>query len=629
MAMWAANSHGGGSTSSLGRLTLVVVLACFVAFQCIYFNSFLAVLSTHRMTQAHAYLRNQTSNASSTTIDHPHDLYNISSATESTPGSQELLGQRQQLLEHNNTILLIEPRDDGDDIGEPYVPPSSPAFADSPTSISSPPTPTTPIPPNPPNPTTTYTATNPPTPTTAPPKPPEPTTYTTPNATTTIAPPKPPLPALSLADAVLATSFHALFDRPDHAAISTTFPQATRGIVLSLHHAMVPIGASLVRELRALGNKDPIQVMHCFEAELPEADQALLLDIEDANVEIIDVCSLLVAADLLTAEAATDFQNYWLKPLAVLVTSFDEVMLLDVDNLFVRDPAELWTTPLYLDTGTLFFYDRVLNFNFWLNEAQADGRAYLRIFLETFPYTSFGLHPPTNPSQRLQDSMIYARHTAHEQDSSVVLLQKSRAGVPVLKILWHLATYQRHHGHPFSWYIRTRTSLSHYLTLRQTRGDKESFWLSFELGQVPYAFSPWAASVVAKPGDVPAHPDTLCGSLAQFVPTTNANDPAVLLFVNGGDVIDIVDTGTGASGGHDWDGRGAQLLADIPHHVTPRHKRHPTPAFGFRGTYDQTCLIGDGATALDESFHELASRRIRWAVDVAKRMEWQATIVHT
>ncbi|RHZ34212.1 hypothetical protein DYB26_011444, partial [Aphanomyces astaci] len=316
MAMWAANSHGGGSTSSVGRLTLVVVLACFVAFQCIYFNSFLAVLSTHRMTQAHAYLRNQTSNASSTTIDHPHDLYNISSATESTPGSQ-------QLLEHNNTILLIEPRDDGDDIGEPY---------------------------------------------------------------------------------------------------------ATRGIVLSLHHAMVPIGASLVRELRALGNKDPIQVMHCFEAELPEADRALLLDIEDANVEIIDVCSLLVAADLLTAEAATDFQNYWLKPLAVLVTSFDEVMLLDVDNLFVRDPAELWTTPLYLDTGTLFFYDRVLNFNFWLNEAQADGRAYLRIFLETFPYTSFGLHPPTNPSQRLQDSMIYARHTAHEQDSSVVLLQKSRAG---------------------------------------------------------------------------------------------------------------------------------------------------------------------------------------------------------
>ncbi|ETV95968.1 hypothetical protein H310_10624 [Aphanomyces invadans] len=402
----------------------------------------------------------------------------------------------------------------------------------------------------------------------------------------------------------LATSFQSLFDRPN-AVISTRYPHAARGIVLSLHHAMVPIGASLIRELRALGNVDPVQVMHCFDSELPESDRALLLAIPDANIEIIDACAALVSAELLTPDAAKDFQNFWLKPLAVLVSSFDQVMLMDVDNIFVANPATLWTTPLFIDTGTLFFHDRVLSYNFWLNEVQGDGRPYLRTFLDSFPYASFGLTRPTSPSKRLQDSMIFARHTAHEQDSSVVLLHKSRAGVATLKVLWHLATYERHHGHPFSW------------------GDKESFWLSFELAQVPYAFTPWAASVVSKPDDVTAHPDTLCGSLAQYDPTPN--DSPSILFVNGGDVIDIVDTGGGTEAvatRTDWEARGARLLARIPQYVTPRHTRHPTPAFGLRGAYDQTCLIGDGSARLDEAFHDVVTRRIQWTVDVAAQMAW-------
>ncbi|KAH9076732.1 hypothetical protein Ae201684P_010667 [Aphanomyces euteiches] len=66
-----------------------------------------------------------------------------------------------------------------------------------------------------------------------------------------------------------------------------------------------------------------------------------------------------------------------------------------------------------------------------------DGRSYLSSFLETFPYHDFGLPPFQSPSPQLQKSQIYARATAHEQDSSMVLLDKRVAGPTVLKVLWH------------------------------------------------------------------------------------------------------------------------------------------------------------------------------------------------
>ncbi|CAK4122987.1 unnamed protein product [Aphanomyces euteiches] len=233
-----------------------------------------------------------------------------------------------------------------------------------------------------------------------------------------------------------------------------------------------------------------------------------------------------------------------------------------------------------------------------------DGRSYLSSFLETFPYHDFGLPPFQSPSPQLQKSQIYARATAHEQDSSMVLLDKRVAGPTVLKVLWHLATSRRFHDPPFSW------------------GDKESFWLAFELSQRPYRFSDWAASVVSKPEDLNEHKNTLCGSLAQFMPF-EAEATATLLFVNGGEIIDLVESvGDMASNTTNWTERGQAAIQRVPRFVTPRHKRRAAMSMASRGMLDQTCLIDQGATDLNPAFIAILERRIHMVQDIAQSIPW-------
>ncbi|KAH9158240.1 hypothetical protein LEN26_003115 [Aphanomyces euteiches] len=383
----------------------------------------------------------------------------------------------------------------------------------------------------------------------------------------------------------------------------TKFANATRGIVMTMSTAMVPMGTSLIQELRQLGNTDPIQIMYCLDSDLSQ-DAQTLLNATDPNVELIDLCELLVHAKLFGRSWPRAYQSYWLKPLALLGSSFDQVLLMDVDNIFVEDPAVLWTSKSFLDKGMVFFYDRVVDLKWAFNLPWSKGRTYLSHFLDHFPYEMFNLsYAP--PSPHLRDSRIFAMQTAHEQDSSVVLIDKTRAGKTVLNVLWYLATYERIHGRQFS------------------HGDKETFWLAFELAHVPSSFSPWGAAVVSQAQDMALHPDTLCGSLAQYLPQDDATPR--LFYVNGRDVIDLVDVN--ARNATNWTARSLAMTNSIPDHVSPRQTRHVARDNFVSGEFQQTCMVGDGATPLPPSFKAQATRRIQAALDVALQMNWSQAFV--
>ncbi|KAG9411150.1 hypothetical protein AC1031_016800 [Aphanomyces cochlioides] len=355
--------------------------------------------------------------------------------------------------------------------------------------------------------------------------------------------------------------------------------------------AMVPMGTSLIQELRQLGNTDPIQIMFCLDSDLSQ-DAQTLLNATDPNVELIDLCELLVQANLFGLSWHRAYQSYWLKPLALLGSSFDQVLLTDVDNIFLDDPAVLWTSKSFLDKGMVFFYDRVVNLKWALNLPWSKGKTYLSHFLDHFPYETFNLsYAP--PSPHLRESRIFAMQTAHEQDSSVVLIDKARAGKTVLNVLWYLATYERIHGRQFS------------------HGDKETFWLAFELAHVPYSFSPWGAAVVSQAEDMALHPDTLCGSLAQYLPQENETPRLLYVEINA----------------TNWTARSIEMTSSIPDHVTPRQKRHVSRDIFVAGEFRQTCMVGDGATPLPPSFKAQATRRIQAALDVALQMDWSQAFV--
>ncbi|CAK4101698.1 unnamed protein product [Aphanomyces euteiches] len=408
----------------------------------------------------------------------------------------------------------------------------------------------------------------------------------TPQATTTTAaPPKPDV------------SFGYLFGvSPLSSKIK--YASSVRGIIMCMHSALVPIGASLIRELRDSGATEPIQVFYCLENELSESAKAAILA-ADPQVEIIDLCRYLIQVNLFPDEMhARQFQNFWLKPLALVVSPFAEVMLLDVDNIFVQNPSRLWLSRAYRETGTLFFHDRVLDFSQFLNQDVGIDRTYIQDFFDSFPYSHLNLDRPKGPSTTMNASMVWNKHTAHEQDSSVVLMDKARAGTNVLRVLWYLVAHKRFLDPiTYSW------------------GDKEAFWIAYELSQVPYQFTSWNCGVVSEPNDIALHPTTLCGSLAQFSPDEGN---ATLFYVNGNAIINVYRRGDGH--GTNWSERAKNLLDALPQYVTPRHKRRPTTQ--NRMDLDQTCLIDEGTERIDPEFLRVATKRIENAKLVAESITW-------
>ncbi|KAG6615217.1 uncharacterized protein IUM83_16876 [Phytophthora cinnamomi] len=245
-----------------------------------------------------------------------------------------------------------------------------------------------------------------------------------------------------------------------------------RGVLLCMHDDVLAAGVSLIRELRCLGNKELIQIYHCGPDELSEDSRDVLFTI-DNRLELVDVCSDLVARDVISVNMSSNFKSWWIKPLAVYHTDMRHVMLMDVDDIFVKDPATLRDLEGYSATGTTFFYDRVHDkCNEFVN-GDDDNQKYLPKLFATFDYERFNVTGGENPSEQVQDSFAYLGETCHEMDSSLVLIDKERAGQTVMDIMLWFITEER-------------------FRFRYSFGDKETFWLSFEMAHVAYSFSPCA-----------------------------------------------------------------------------------------------------------------------------------------
>jgi hypothetical protein len=371
-------------------------------------------------------------------------------------------------------------------------------------------------------------------------------------------------------------------------------PEISRqtGVVLSLHDEMIEMGISMIRDLRCSGNQELIQVYHCFPNELSDKSREMLLR-NEKRLEIVDACSDFVRRKRMSKKKAWTFRSWWLKPLAVYHTDITEVMLMDADVIPLKNPAIVRDTTLYQKTGTMFFYDRVIDCKGFFNRNVRghNNTLYLHHWIQRFNYKKYQVEGPIGPSESMQKSFAWAGKTCHEQDSSLVLIDKARS-MNAMKILWYLVTRHRFKV-DFSW------------------GDKESFWLSFEFAHKEYAFSPWGVSTIdsSTNEDLKKHPDTLCGNMAHWVP--NEDPTPELLYVNGKALLEpypLGVNGTLQSSAH--------IIFNInPTQVTPRQprkeKQFPLELSEKerRKKFSHECLVGLGATPLPEDFHWYLLRR--------------------
>jgi hypothetical protein len=201
-----------------------------------------------------------------------------------------------------------------------------------------------------------------------------------------------------------------------------------RGIVMAAGGCRYFTGAWVtINLLRHLGCRLPVQVWHLGPEEL-DATMADLL--RPMHVECIDAAAL-------RKTVPSRILNGWeLKCYALLHCPFAEALLLDADNIPVRDPEYLFDSPAYRSTGAIFWPD-VSRFE---KTAQA--------------WTLLGLERPATP----------------EFESGQMLVDKTRCWRALSLAMW----------------LNENSDFFY----RFLHGDKETFHLAFQkLGQ-PFTLVP-------------------------------------------------------------------------------------------------------------------------------------------
>ncbi|KAF9209062.1 hypothetical protein BGZ49_006471 [Haplosporangium sp. Z 27] len=240
-----------------------------------------------------------------------------------------------------------------------------------------------------------------------------------------------------------------------------------KGLIFCAGNGQFEFVVTTIQAIRSrLKSELPIQVFHMGEGDLSSDRQKYLRDMT-SGVETVDVTQIL-------DNNYMRLGGWAIKPFAMLASKFEEVMFIDADAYFLQDPASLFEDPGYLATGALFFFDRTLF------PDQSQGSDWIKSFLPIM--SSF---PPT--------SRLFNYLTAHEQESGVVLINKRTRFTGLLSVCKMNDKWER--------------DLHSYKVFH---GDKETFWIGFEVVQDPYAFMRNYGGVI---GELrPDNPQSVCGA---------------------------------------------------------------------------------------------------------------------
>ncbi|KAJ3269814.1 hypothetical protein HDV01_000911 [Terramyces sp. JEL0728] len=226
------------------------------------------------------------------------------------------------------------------------------------------------------------------------------------------------------------------------------------GIVMSVNNRYTHLALSTILMIRKVHKCNlPVEIFYIGEQDLSMENQNTLNVLP--NTKTIDITKIF-NNDILKLDGWDS------KPFALLASSFRNAMIIDADTVFLQSPELLFKNKLYLENGALFFQDRT---------------AYSLTLMQQFWIEIF-LHLPLSDYAR--DLRIMKGDTAHQQESGVVLIDKTRR-LPGL-----LATCTLNAGS-----VKEET-------YEHVHGDKETFWLGFEAVGEQYIFNPTPIGTLGK-----------------------------------------------------------------------------------------------------------------------------------
>lgn len=249
-----------------------------------------------------------------------------------------------------------------------------------------------------------------------------------------------------------------------------------RGIVLSAASRHAKDVARLIRLLRALNNKLPIQILHrsnfsnrsktiVTEAAYESLEDAIEFSRSPFATDDITIDNLMhysgssyptqtiIFTNIKPLVNGKLFTGYNNKLISLIFSSFEEIILLDADTVPLVQIEEFFKSQQYVESSTLYFKDRSLR----------DTNDYLEtnFFQKLFPMNENSLDslfdiPVINKTSLIANN--YLRGYRHYQEAGVVVLNKKKHFLGTLMLL------------PLGiWKEPIKTA---------TWGDKEHYWIS-------------------------------------------------------------------------------------------------------------------------------------------------------
>ncbi|KAG0218974.1 hypothetical protein BGX33_005240 [Mortierella sp. NVP41] len=256
-----------------------------------------------------------------------------------------------------------------------------------------------------------------------------------------------------------ATSFDLYHDT---VASSSLAIDERRGIVMCVGDKHSVYARTTVKVLReVLKSTLPIEIYYAGEQDLSRENRAWFERMP--AVKVIDITTRL-------DQSMLQLSGPIIKPFAMLVSQFQEVILLDADACFLQDPEILFEDGGYQEVGTVFFYARTVP-NKNSKVSQSSKRAWLEAALP-----SVSNHPSKTRWFRSKGDQ--------DQDSGVVVLDKRIHFLGLLAICKMNDVQER--SQP---------------AFRAIWGERESFWIGMEMIQERYSFVRFGGGVIGDLGD--------------------------------------------------------------------------------------------------------------------------------
>lgn len=257
----------------------------------------------------------------------------------------------------------------------------------------------------------------------------------------------------------------------------------SRGIVMVVSRYTALAALQTITVLRQLhGCLLPIEIYYHTEDELPDGLVDMFKTLGRVSAFNIDTLPYFNSDLEDDAGRYPGLKVTWEREsLALLASSFQEILVVDPEVVFLQNPSLLFSHPTFASTGTLFFRAK----------AKPVDRAsqYLVSFLKR-------QIDQGSPSQQLAESAFFSHGIGARMDMDVVVLDKSRPGV--LSALLMNAWMRRRMARALFW--------GSYVGMM-----REALWLAFELSDIEYAFeNTWPGAIGRFDGEWDDHSPQLC-----------------------------------------------------------------------------------------------------------------------